>query len=627
MRRDFTEPLPFALSTRRAGSVFQTSGAKFDISIDELPFLLAVSNDLPMTRETKQTTKQQLDTSKEPGEQSLSQWWVRSWDSWHRGAGADWYEPGSDDATVNRCRVSYGLDVWTKGSASLIKRMDLAKSTSTGQRVFVTGAVVNGVDSVYVSEAGAVTRISASGSAGYSGGSSKSGPVAVCGAKVVVGGTEGIWVADTTGTSFASLVSSSGAEITPYWVKSRIVATKGASLYELTLSSTALPAALYTHPDSGWTWTGVAETPDAILASGHGSGFGAVYAFTLVSGSSSGSTPTLGSAIQVAELPPGEVIHSIRTYLGAYVAVGTSAGVRVGIIGDGGKISLGPLTVETTAPVRSIAARDRFFYAAIDGDLDGNSGCARIDVSEEVEQGRYAWAYDADIEAPGTARSIAFLGSTGRVVIGVDGKGAYLQSDSQYVTSGSVYLGRVRYATTVPKVFAFAQVRTRIPGESSVNLSSVDEDGDETSEYSWTAAGGDDSDISLSTKEQARYSAELKITLSSSSDHSVTPILRSVSLKSLPQPKVQRTVTYPLLMSDKQSDRNGVKVGYTGFAWDRYSALENLEDTKTIVLIRDLRTGEAFPAWVDRLEFMNTQPPSKNDSNWGGVARVTLTRL
>lgn len=627
MRRDFTEPIPFALSSRKGGAIFNPSGAKFDISINDLPFFLAVSNDSPMTRETKSTQKQQFDTSKEPGEQSLSQWWVRSWDSWHRGSGATWYEPGADAATVNRYRASSGVDVWSKGEAKLLKRVDLARSTAAGQMVHVVGAVVGGNDSVFVTEAGTVTRIDSSGSAGYTGATGLSGPVAVAGAKIVVGGTDGLWTADATGSTFSALATSSGSEVIPYWVKSRIVASKGPSLYEMTLSSSTFPTALYVHPDTGWTWSGVAETPDAILASGYSAGASAIYAFSLVAGSGSGATPTLGSAMQVAELPPGETIHSIRTYLGAYVAVGTSAGVRIGIVGEGGKIGLGPLTVETSEPVRSIAARDRFFYASLTTNGIGNAGCVRIDVSEEVEQGRYAWAYDADIESAGTARSVAFLGSTDRVVIGVDGKGAFLQSATQYVGQGTISLGRVRYATTVPKVFAFAQVRSRIPISASVGMVTVDEDGDETAEYSWTSTYTDDSDISLSTKEAARYSSELKITLTASTDGLSTPILESVALKSLPQPKVQRTVTYPLLMSDHQSDRFGVKVGYRGFAWDRYSALENLEDTKTIVLVKDLRTGEAFPAWVDKLEFANTQPPSKSDPNWGGVARVTLTRL
>jgi hypothetical protein len=116
--------------------------------------------------------------------------------------------------------------------------------------------------------------------------------------------------------------------------------------------------------------------------------------------------------VQVAEFPPGEEVHALKVYLGTYVAIGTSRGVRIGQIGSNGRMQYGPLTVETTQPVRSLSSRGQFVYAAIEADIDGFSGCARIDLSEEINQVgangyvtsnsfRFAWAYDAQAHVTG----------------------------------------------------------------------------------------------------------------------------------------------------------------------------------------------------------------------------------
>jgi hypothetical protein len=89
------------------------------------------------------------------------------------------------------------------------------------------------------------------------------------------------------------------------WVKQRLVAGIGTSIYELTgaLGTTTLPAAIYTHPNTGWEWTSISEGGSAIYAAGYAGGNGAIYKFTL---STAGVMPTLTSGIIAAQLPIGE---------------------------------------------------------------------------------------------------------------------------------------------------------------------------------------------------------------------------------------------------------------------------------------------------------------------------------
>lgn len=70
---------------------------------------------------TAQYRKQQIDQSREPGEQTLTGWWLRSQSSFHNGQGIKFFEPAQDESLRFQYTNSKGLDVWTKGQATLLK--------------------------------------------------------------------------------------------------------------------------------------------------------------------------------------------------------------------------------------------------------------------------------------------------------------------------------------------------------------------------------------------------------------------------------------------------------------------------------------------------------------------------
>jgi hypothetical protein len=109
------------------------------------------------------------------------------------------------------------------------------------------------------------------------------------------------------------------------WVKQRLVACIGESVYELTNakgSSHTLPTPVYTHPNADWNWTSISESGSAIYAAGYAGGNSAIYKFTL---STAGVMPTLTSGVIAAQLPIGEVVNKIEYYLG-YLMIGTNKG-------------------------------------------------------------------------------------------------------------------------------------------------------------------------------------------------------------------------------------------------------------------------------------------------------------
>ena len=93
---DITEDAPIDLAVVSTEATFELTDTAYDIVIDDLPFIVKVNNQDSYRRETAPYKKEQFDNSVEPGEQSLTGWWLRSQTSWHNGSGISFYEPGTD---------------------------------------------------------------------------------------------------------------------------------------------------------------------------------------------------------------------------------------------------------------------------------------------------------------------------------------------------------------------------------------------------------------------------------------------------------------------------------------------------------------------------------------------------
>ena len=127
--------------------------------------------------------------------------------------------------------------------------------------------------------------------------------------------------------------------------------------------------------------------------------------------------PTLTQAITAAEFPPGEYVYKIFYYLG-YMIIGTNKGVRVAVVSpDDGSLSYGPLIFESTQPVYSFAARDRFVWCT--AKIGDDVGLIRIDLSIKIENEslRFAYANDLEYAQSGThsTTAVSFIGTTNRL--------------------------------------------------------------------------------------------------------------------------------------------------------------------------------------------------------------------
>jgi hypothetical protein len=88
------------------------------------------SDETPYRRQTAPYRKEQVDQSAEPGEQSLSGWWLRSQSSFHNGEGIKFYDPSAGEIVQHRFADSKGVDIWTKGQVTLLKDVASAHVTT-----------------------------------------------------------------------------------------------------------------------------------------------------------------------------------------------------------------------------------------------------------------------------------------------------------------------------------------------------------------------------------------------------------------------------------------------------------------------------------------------------------------
>jgi len=419
--------------------------------------------------------------------------------------------------------------------------------------------------------------------------------------------------------------------VVPYWVKGRIIASIGPSLYSLTLTPGGAIAStniIHTHQDPAWVWSSVTDGPAAIYAAGYSGAQSSIYKFVLQD-ATTGTLPTLGQAYEVAVMPTGEQVMAIRSYLGGYLALGTNKGVRVALMDTNGNINYGPLVVETTNPVHSVEGHGSFIYAAVQEEIDGYTGAVRINLGQPLphEDLRFAYATDAQTHDSGAPSSIAFFGTTDRVVLGVTAKGVYTQSATLYEATGYILSGRIRYKTEEKKAFRLADLRARIPA-GGIALSTVDEGGSEINLITLGANAADGTSIGLTQPLGTHEYLSFRTTLTCSADGLTGPTLQSLQIKALPAPKRQRLIQYPLNCEDKETDATGVPVGYKGYAMARMQALELAEENNVVLQVQDFTNGETFSATIEQSEFSRNSPRAAGgEGNFSGTYKVTVRKL
>ena len=113
-----------------SSAVWENTDVSYDTAVGGLPFFYAISDARPYIRQTAPFRKEQFDNGSEPGEQSLTGWWLRSQSSFHNGSGIKFYDPSAGETILYRFNDSKGVNVWTKGQVTLLKDTSQAHITT-----------------------------------------------------------------------------------------------------------------------------------------------------------------------------------------------------------------------------------------------------------------------------------------------------------------------------------------------------------------------------------------------------------------------------------------------------------------------------------------------------------------
>jgi hypothetical protein len=423
-------------------TVWQNTDIAYDTALGGMPFIYAISDARPYVRQTAPYRKEQFDNQTEPGEQSLTGWWIRSQSSFQDGTGITFYDPAliPGEGTF-RFADSKGVNVWTEGEVTLLNNTATSHYTTgvvraNGKPSQIARSIQwAGTNGVLLVDEYDVDKIAVDGTdthfIDYAAGTDK--PVyAICD-----DGVNAYWVTaildsgvdktavykkpltgSSASTADVTLMFSSSTivanEATMEYVKDRIIMAVNNKIFEFATTASSLPTAVYTHASTSVVFTSVAASGTAIYVSAFEGIQSYIYKFTL--STSTGSMPSLTSAITAAQMPTGEKIFKIEYYLG-YMLIGTNKGIRVATVSDDGSIIYGPLMVETSQPVYDFAFRDRFVWATTG--VAGEGGVVRIDLGNDLGGLRFAYANDLWLDNGVTGyvtTSCAFAGETDRLV-------------------------------------------------------------------------------------------------------------------------------------------------------------------------------------------------------------------
>jgi len=615
----------------------------WDCSIAGLNFLFATSEENRFKRETAQFRRERIDNERDPGEQSLdSGLWIRSQSSWHYGAGLSSAEPLEVNSQEARFRYfqSGGVDPWTPGELKLLNSASSIYSASaTAMQVqgIQTGVLFgesNG-NFTYIQNNGISASVNWGGAAGLN-------SFTDTGEVYLVTDSAGIWKGALPSGNGAKIYNKNYSTVRYNlirWVKSRAFYAENQGIWELTNlspSSATIGAPFYAHPNAGWTWTDFADGPTAIYASGYSLESSQIYRITV---NSTATTVTLNQPVVVAEMPRGEDVLSMYSYIGSFLVIGTTAGVRIATINNDGSLSVGPLIVDA-APVDDAVAFGSYVYVTVRdrgeaGNRANRPGLYRIDLGQNLNQNPLEFAYSADLVIPfnsfdGVCTSVTVSGEKlWFSVTGTVNSGVYRQSNL-FVDEGWLETGRIRLGTLEKKAWRDLRILSQAAIQGDITgYASISGVG---SPSNWTQVATtnlDLPDVVGSLTPVAPIAASdlfLAFRLRTSQSCLCSAKLVGYQVRAVPSPRRNELIEVPVLLFDFEIDKTGARYGASGNAWARFQALKQLEQEGRMILWRDFTTGEVAEGYVEGVYLHRIGQPSrgKQGTSGGGVCRVVI---
>jgi hypothetical protein len=648
---DITDAIPYPLSNPGGGQNYAPTGIAYDIAIAAQPFFLNNTDETPYRRVTAQYRKNQLDTTREPGEQTLTGWWLRSQSTFHYGQGVKFFEPAQDESLRFQYTWSKGCNIWEKGQVTLLNTVTSPHPTTgpiqSNKRPFQSTRSIrySNKDAVLLWDEFDVDKIEADGTVvhfiDYASGVDEAvyaicddGTTAYWVTNKVAGGSNKVHVykkvlTGNSATAETLMFNINGVIATNAvieFTKERLILVVNNAIYEFPTNQSSAPTAVYTNPNTAFVYTSITSSGSAIYVAGYNGIQSVIQKFTLTS---TNAMPVLTSAITAAELPVGEIIYKIYYYLG-YMAIGTSLGLRIAQVSDSdGSVAYGPLLFESEQPVYDVAGFDKYLWATTN--VDGSPGVSRVDLGTQIGSNlifAYAWDLYDSTKTGFLTTACAFLGDTNRLAFCTADNGAedgsiYLESADVLVPSAELRTGYIRYNTLEHKIFKLMTPRFNT-ANGGLSIVSIDQNDVEYNLGSYDQGSFID-EVGISYPQGAQQFLGFKFTFTrSTTDNTQGPIFTGYQVNTLPSIPRQRLIQYPIFMYDYEMDKFNNPTGYDGYAFNRLSTMQSIEDIGDLVRVEDFRTGESYLGLIEEMDFINKTPTDKRYSGFGGLLLVTI---
>lgn len=541
--------------------------------------------------------REQSDTSAKPGESSINRedLWRASSSSWHKGAGQRYRDKEGSDP--DRFWSSKGVDVWTRDELSLLHDTDDLRSISSN------GVILTAGDFLYVADGTSIVR--------YNGSTFTNTTISTGGNAITSMATDGfhLWALTSagaftsdTGTSTWTAWALSGTYDKVAYARGRLLVTKNQNIFEVQgNTATSLNG---NEGNTALRWSAIAEGNSAIYAANFTGNRSQIYRIAPPTDDAAGD---LGVPIPAAPaLPTGEVVRALYGYLGQLV-IGTDKGFRVAEEDGNGNLQIGPL-IKTPAPVVAFDGEGSFVWFGWSQFDDVSSGLGRIDLSQLVDNGTYAYASDL-MAGSGTVTSVATY--NGKRYFAIAGNKVYGET-STYVANGWLETGLIRYDVIDPKVAERVELRhKKLSGNVGVSLS-ADED-------IFRSLGNSDLEGTVTPtipfKAQDITGSNFNLRIDLNRGVTGTPVLQTVELRSAVVPARGMTFLVPVILAEDDSAFS------TRHPSEDYEALVALVRYRRSVPYVEL--GKSYNVIVQDFQFVRNNRTA-NDKWWNGTMILKL---
>ena len=458
-----------------------------------------------------------------------------------------------------------------------------------------------------------------------------------------------------------------------WYVKDRLIMTYGQSVWAMgvpdassntnLVNAAGLNGPLFTKllRSNLFKWRGVGASGTAIYMAGRVEANGAVVNGSDVDGvykidlTTSAYPPTLSSPSSAAQLPKGEYVNYMCTFLSAYMVLGTNKGIRIALISpSNGVLSYGPILPSAPIPGGDFLVRAGSVDYPVYDVGNGAIGTIRIDMGQvnfeditapwsvcQVTEAGYdqsgTTAYNLAImdAAPSDATASATVlasayGETLRVWMDIpvrESNQAYITATDTF-SNGFLVTPKIEIGTAEEKFFhkIFLRLEDPLTNNARIDVQMLDDSG---IKFVGSITASARRKVSLELNPLATSSVAsfaFNIYPDTVAVPNVSPVVLSWQIRALPAVPRQKLFGLQLLCFDHERDSTGVQYGYDGYALQRYQQLEEVAKSGIPFILQDVSANQEYQVVCDALSFAQTAPPVQA-SGFGGIVQITLKTL